>query len=170
SREIPSTQDLSRNRDLTTASAGLAFADSDADGVMNAEDRCPASTRGFPVNVAGCGVFFGELDGVEFSDDNREIVGDTTQSLDAYARLLQRFPQSRIEIVAHTDDSGTQAEQSLRTRTRLRALGLYLVDKGVSKDQLILRSFGGNRPRNDNSTEAGRKANNRIEIFERPRP
>jgi len=71
--------------------------------------------------------------------------------------------------MAHTDNSGGAAEQSRRTRGRLRNLGLYLIAEGVRSEQLILRSFAANRPKADNSTADGRLSNNRVEIVERPR-
>ena len=75
----------------------------------------------------------------------------------------------RIELVSHTDNTGTEAEQSRRTRGRLKSIGIYLVSKGVRSRQLVLRSYAAKRPKFDNATVQGRRANNRIEIVERPR-
>lgn len=153
----------------TPGDAQLATTDSDGDGVMDASDRCAESAADFPVNVAGCGVFGGELAGLQFNRDNTQITSGTAGTLDSFARLLEEYPRSRIEIVAHTDNSGSEAEQSVRTRTRLKTIGTYLVSRGATTDQLILRSFGAKRAKYGNQTEAGRRANNRVEVFESPR-
>ncbi len=78
------------------------------------------------------------------------------------------FRATYIELVAHTDNLGTEAEQSELTRQRLRSIGVYLVRHGISQDRLLLRSYGGSRPVFDNSTTEGRRRNNRIEVFENP--
>jgi outer membrane protein OmpA-like peptidoglycan-associated protein len=153
----------------TAGDAQLASTDSDGDGIMDASDKCPESAPNFPVNVAGCGVFKGELAGLQFNRDNTQITSGTADTLDSFARLLTEYPGSRIEIVAHTDDSGSELEQAARTRTRLKTIGTYLVRQGATTDQLILRSFGAKRAKYSNQTDVGRRANNRVEIFESPR-
>ena len=75
---------------------------------------------------------------------------------------------TRVELAAHSDNAGDPQQKSLLTRQRLRAIGIYLVQRGISQDRLLLRSFGSKRPVFDNNSEAGRRANNRIEITEQP--
>ena len=40
----------------------------------------------------------------------------------------------------------------------------YMISKGISKDRVSAVGYGSSRPKEDNGTEAGRKANRRIEI------
>ena len=40
----------------------------------------------------------------------------------------------------------------------------YMISKGISKDRVTAVGYGSSRPKEDNATEAGRKANRRIEI------
>jgi len=70
--------------------------------------------------------------------------------------------------VTHTDSRGSRVEQAKITRERLRAVGSYLVQKGISARRMGLRSLGGERPIQSNDTAAGRAANNRLEVFEQP--
>lgn len=170
SQDDPSPAETqSASQSTAQDAASLDTGDSDADGIINSSDRCPDSIPGFPVNRAGCGVLTGELFGLEFSADNSQVLEGRAGPLDGFAALLAGYPDARIEIAAYTDNSGTIEEQSQRTRARLRTIGTYLVKRGASIDQLILRSFGSKRSKYDNQTEAGRRANNRIIVFERPR-
>ena len=147
---------------------GLPNVDSDGDGVNDDKDRCPDSTIGYPVSTRGCPQFAGLLPDVTFRDGSAEFDESSFAVLDKLVQTLKDYPDTYIEIVAHTDNSGTELEQSALTRQRLRSVGLYLVNRGISQERLLLRSFGGKRPAFDNATADGRRRNNRIEVFENP--
>lgn len=142
--------------------------DSDGDGLLNSSDNCPDSPAGFPVKSDGCSELEGEITGLQFESDSVTLLDSTTSPLVNIARLLNQNPQARIELVAHTDNTGVEAEQSRRTRGRLRSIGVFLIDQGVRSEQLVLRSFGAKRPKVDNNNIEGRRINNRVEVFERP--
>lgn len=145
-----------------------AVMDSDADGVPDALDRCAGSTPGYPVNGTGCALFSGVASQLQFLARSAQLTPAAFSALDEITRLLEAYPDTRIELVAHTDDSGTEPEQMALTRQRLRVIGLYLVRQGINQDRLLLRSFGAKRPIASNRTEDGRHKNNRIEIVENP--
>ncbi len=148
------------------APAPQSAADRDSDGVISALDQCPDSAAGFPVRSNGCAMFDGVLSGLKFVPGTAQIEADSFVQLDYLANVLAEYPQARIELMAHTDDQGSAREQAILTRARLRSMGVYLVQQGVSAKRLILRSFGGSRPLYSNSTVEGRAGNNRIEVNE----
>ena len=144
--------------------------DIDADGVPNELDNCPDSNRGFPVRDDGCPLFDGVLSGIKFIEGTADLTSGSTEQLDFLVDMLvNNYPSARIELHAHTDNEGDVRSQAILTRGRLRTVGMYLVERGVSANRLALRSFGGSRPLFDNATEEGRASNNRFEILERPR-
>ena len=142
--------------------------DSDADGVMDDRDQCPESASGYPVTARGCPAFRGTLPDLTFNDRTAGLTSGSYAALDKLVQQLNDFPTTYIELVAHTDDTGTEAQQSELTRQRLRSIGVYLVRHGISQDRLLLRSYGGSRPAFDNLTAESRRLNNRIEVFENP--
>lgn len=146
----------------------LTATDSDEDGIEDGVDRCAASTPGYPVDNRGCSLFHGLLADLTFGDRSAEFSADSYRVMDRLAETLLEYPESYVELVAHTDNRGTEAEQSALTRQRLRAIGVYLVGKGVAQERLLLRSFGAKRPAYDNQSASGQRRNNRIEIFENP--
>ncbi len=152
----------------TPVAPPLQNADSDGDGVNDVRDRCPDSNSGYPVNTRGCPLFAGLMPDLTFQDGSAEFDDSSFVVLDRLVQTLEDYPDTYIEIVAHTDNSGSEVEQSDLTRQRLRSIGLYLVNRGISQDRLLLRSFGGKRPAFDNTTADGRRRNNRIEVFENP--
>jgi len=140
--------------------------DSDADGVDDASDQCLDSKPGLPVRSDGCGLLNGVLTGLQFVGNSAVLSQSSFRQLDFLADVLVKNPNARIQLLAHTDNSGTQVEQATRTRSRIRTIATYLVSKGVSARRLTLRSLGGENPRYNNGTAEGRAANNRIEILE----
>ena len=153
----------------STPRATSANGDSDFDGVPDSDDLCPASTRNYPVRADGCALLNGVLSGVKFGQGSPDLAPGSDEQLDFLVNLLTtRYPFVRIELHSHTDNEGDVRSQAILTRGRLRTVGTYLVDRGVSANRIVLRSFGGSRPLFDNATAEGRANNNRIEILERP--
>ena len=140
--------------------------DADGDGVDDVSDQCLDSKPGLPVRSDGCGLLNGVLTGLQFEGTSATLSPSSFRQLDFLADVLTQNPNARIQLLAHTDNSGTQVEQANRTRNRIRAVATYLVGKGISARRLTLRSLGGENPRYDNGTVEGRQANNRIEILE----
>jgi len=144
----------------------VQIADLDGDKIPDSQDRCPGSTVGFPVRATGCALFDGVLSGVSFFKGSEELMPGSFVQLDYLASVMKQFPKARVELHAHTDNTGSVRDQAVLTRKRLRTMGVYLVGKGVSANRLVLRSFGGTRPLYENGTERGRTGNNRIEVLE----
>ncbi len=142
------------------------ISDSDGDGVEDAVDECPASRTGYPVREDGCSLLNGVLSGVQFIEGTADLLPESFAQLDFLADLLKRFPSANIVLLSHTDNRGTAIGQARLTRNRLRRVGTYLIQKGLSARRFSLRSLGAESPRFDNTTTEGRKANNRIEIME----
>ena len=153
-----------------TPAGNDAVDDADGDGIANSADDCPTSASGFPVREDGCPLFDGILSGIQFIDGTDELAENVSIQLDYLANLLKRYPQARIELLAHTDSRGDVRSQSILTRARLRTVGTYLIGQGIRANRLVLRSFGGARPLYNNATSRGRLANNRIEVIEHLAP
>ncbi len=87
--------------------------------------------------------------------------------------LLGRFASSvnvEIRLVCHTDNQGP-AEQNLKlSQARAELLRRILIDSfKMPEKRLSAEGQGGTKPLLDNATEAGRKANQRVEVgFEIP--
>ena len=79
--------------------------------------------------------------------------------------LLQQYPQGRIRIEGHTDNTGPDNVNLRVSRDRASAVANYLMARGIPSDQLVATGYGASQPIAENSTEAGRARNRRIEIF-----
>ena len=158
--------DLSVLADEPGAVDGGGQSDTDGDGVANRDDVCLNSAANFPVKANGCALLDGVLPGVGFVDRTARLDNQAFVQLDFLAETLRQYPQVRIELHAHTDDSGDRRADAVLTRGRLRTISTYLVERGIAARRLILRPFGSARTVASSAAAVGRQANNRIEVVE----
>ena len=69
-----------------------------------------------------------------------------------------------IHIYGHTDNVGVTEENKTLSQLRAEKVKNYLVGQGVTKENLITDGFGDSKPIGDNTTDAGRTMNRRIEF------
>ena len=142
--------------------------DSDNDGITDDIDKCLESTQNYPVSQNGCSLLMQLGDQIKFVERSPLPLPRTERVLQQLAKQMMQFPRTKIELIAHTDNSGDSQANSSLARQRLRAIGIYLVRRGITQDRFLLRSFGDKRPLFDNDSAESRQANNRIEIIEKP--
>lgn len=151
---------------------GCPDLDNDLDGVLDSLDKCPMVAGN--VKMDGCPgdvpepkeIKFGRviLKGVDFGSGSSVLSDGSYSVLDQVVVSLKEWPQIRLEIQAHLDNSGEPSAGFQLSQKRADEIYRYLVDKGISPDRLVPVGKGGSDPIADNNTIAGRKVNIRIEI------
>ncbi len=146
------------------AAPDCATLDDDNDGVNNCIDQCPHSLAGSKVDAQGCPVSL-ELKGVNFHHDSAELTQNAMYILDTVADNLIQYPDKHdIEVRGHASSEGSSAHNLALTNRRSQSVVDYLKMRGVTNN-LIARGMGEDYPVADNSTEAGRSANRRVELI-----
>lgn len=84
------------------------------------------------------------------------------------AQFLQAQPGHGVVVMAHTDDSGSFAQDQLLTGQRARAVSGMLVAGGVAPGRIATQGHGATRPVAPNDGAEGRARNRRVEIVIRP--
>lgn len=79
--------------------------------------------------------------------------------------IVLAYPDLRLEIEGHTDSVGSDAYNQTLSEKRAGSVRDYLVNNGVSINNVIARGLGKANPVADNSTAAGRKLNRRVEMI-----
>jgi outer membrane protein OmpA-like peptidoglycan-associated protein len=79
--------------------------------------------------------------------------------------IVLAYPDLRLEIEGHTDSVGSDSYNQTLSEKRAGSVRDYLVDNGVSINNVIARGLGKGSPVADNSTAAGRKLNRRVEMI-----
>lgn len=100
-----------------------------------------------------------------FRKNDAELSSAGTQILDLILGFLTKYPNLKLEIACHTDNTGTASANQLMTQKRAESMTNYLIMNGISPVRLMPRGYGSNRPVASNITEADRKLNRRIDFI-----
>ncbi len=106
----------------------------------------------------------GIIPAVAFAPGTARLAPASYVALDSIALLLRASPDARVEIGAHSDNSGTAADNLRLTALQAEAVRDYLVVKGVAYQQLVARGYGSTVPLTRNATPRAQAANRRVEI------
>lgn len=138
--------------------------DDDHDGVNNCLDQCPGTIAGAKVDSHGCPISL-EIKGVQFKYDSAELTPNAKIILDGVANSLIAYPlKNDLEVQGHTSSEGTDAYNLRLSQKRSQSVANYLKLKGVS-NKLTAHGYGESHPVADNSTEAGKSRNRRVELI-----
>lgn len=135
--------------------------DSDGDGVVDSKDKCPTTPKGDVVNQDGCTLIF-DLK-INFDFDSDKITNTAETKIKEFADLMKSYPNSKGRISAHTDSKGSAKYNQKLSEKRAAAAVQALETFGISKDRLTATGYGETMPAASNDTEEGRAANRRVE-------
>lgn len=102
---------------------------------------------------------------VSFDTGRYEIKSNLRPVLDRFATTLNQNPVTNVTIVGHTDSTGTDAINNPLSVNRAAATRDYLVARGVAMSRIAIDGRGSREPVADNTSEAGRAKNRRVEIY-----
>lgn len=102
---------------------------------------------------------------ISFDVGRADIKPNLRGVLDDFAYGLKDDAAARVRIVGHTDNTGSDAINDPLSERRAESVRNYLVDRGVSGGRIDTAGRGEREPIADNSTEAGRAKNRRVEIY-----
>ncbi len=86
--------------------------------------------------------------------------------LDDIAVKIQEYPGVTVELVGHTDSTGSEATNLKVGQTRAENVKKYLVDRhNIEPERFEVSSKGESEPIADNTTAAGRTQNRRVEVI-----
>jgi outer membrane protein OmpA-like peptidoglycan-associated protein len=123
------------------------------------EQPAPRPAGGRPARLTP-----GVLHGVQFAPGTARLASGSYVVLDSLVEILLADPSARIEVAAHTDNSGTAGANLHLTTLQAEAVRNYLVTKGVPFQQVAARGYGATVPLTPDTTPRGRAANRRVEI------
>jgi outer membrane protein OmpA-like peptidoglycan-associated protein len=144
------------------AAAPAAPLDSDGDGVVDPEDRCPNTPAGERVGPFGCTCDVTVR--VHFAFDSAELTPEARELLDGVAARLNELQFVGGEVAGHTDSIGDEAFNLGLSKRRAQAVLGYLESKGVAPGRMTAVGYGESKPIADNATEEGRALNRRVVI------
>jgi outer membrane protein OmpA-like peptidoglycan-associated protein len=86
-------------------------------------------------------------------------------TLNKIARVLNQYGKTTVTVIGHTDSIGSHADNQVLSEKRAQAVLDYFAGQNVNPLRLEAYGKGETMPRADNSTEAGRQLNRRVELW-----
>lgn len=105
---------------------------------------------------------------VLFATDSANLRPDLTGDIRAVAGSLMRYPDSTIEVIGHTDNTGSAAYNQDLSQRRAVSVANVLRASGVPNGRIAAYGRGEDQPIASNLSEQGRAQNRRVEIIIRP--
>ena len=135
-------------------------ADTDGDGVIDANDQCPDTPKGDRVGPQGCTCDTTRQ--LQFRLDSAELTDEDKVILDEVAGNLTRLKFVSGTVIGHTDSSGSDAYNQKLSERRAQSVATYLEGKGIAEGRLKISGAGESEPIADNTTKEGRAQNRRV--------
>lgn len=107
-------------------------------------------------------------EGITFDVDSATLRPSIQDELFAVARNLQQYPNNTVQVVGHTDSSGSAAYNQDLSERRASAVAGTLIAGGVPRGRIVAFGVGESQPIASNATAAGRQQNRRVEIVITP--
>ncbi|MCI5056255.1 MAG: OmpA family protein [Flavobacteriales bacterium] len=100
-----------------------------------------------------------------YFESNKEIILEESHIiLDKLAEQLRKKSDLSVEIVGHTDNTGSAEFNLQLSKKRANTVKDYLIKKGIAASRLKTDGKGESVPVADNTTEKGKKENRRVEL------
>lgn len=103
-----------------------------------------------------------------FATGSAALRPDLQRDLRALAGNLRAYPDTRVDVLGHTDNTGTASFNQMLSAQRAGAVTSLLAAEGVSSSRLRAIGRGEDQPIASNLTPEGRMLNRRVEIIITP--
>jgi len=104
------------------------------------------------------------LDNLNFESATTQLTPQSTSTVTNLAEVLKAYPNARVELVGHTDNTGAPDTNQTLSQDRANAVKAMLVSQGVNGDAIATNGYGQTRPVATNDTPEGRERNRRLEL------
>ena len=100
-----------------------------------------------------------------FATDSADLRPDLQRDLNAVAASLLRYPGSTVQVIGHTDNTGSPAYNQDLSQRRANSVASVLTANGVPAGRIAAFGRGEASPIASNLTPEGRAQNRRVDIL-----
>ena len=104
------------------------------------------------------------FDHLNFETGSSRLTPDSAATVNDLSTVLKAYPNSQVELVGHTDNTGTSESNQALSLARANAVKGMLVNSGVVAERIATKGAGQDQPVASNDTEEGRARNRRLEL------
>ena len=102
---------------------------------------------------------------VLFGFDQAKLTTASKATLDDLIKILNKYPDTDVQIQGHTDNTGTEKYNQALSERRASVVSNYLGDEGIGLQRLATVGYGMKNPKYTNDTPEGRAQNRRVEFL-----
>ena len=99
-----------------------------------------------------------------YFDFAERLTSNALIMLDQIVKYMNKYPQVRLEIAVHSDNTGSAEANTALSQKRSQLLVDYLINRGINSRRLVAKGYGGSKPIASNMYEKDRKLNRRIDF------
>ncbi|MEO1451347.1 MAG: OmpA family protein [Bacteroidota bacterium] len=105
------------------------------------------------------------MQNIYFESGSEQLTWESKTILDTVATILNRYPNFDLQVLGHTDNTGSQNSNIVLSIRRAFNVKYYLVyEKGVRMSRISSDGYSSVAPVSDNESESGRSQNRRVEF------
>lgn len=136
---------------------------------LDAQEAALRAQMGGDVSIINTGtqLIVSLPENITFATNSAVVKSSLVADLNTLAASMNAYPNTTIEVVGHTDNTGTSAYNQALSEQRARAVRGILINT-VSAGRVVAYGAGETRPVDSNASAAGRQANRRVEIYITP--
>jgi len=101
---------------------------------------------------------------VLFGFDQSRLTDGAQKTLDDLIAILNKYPDTDIEVQGHTDNKGTEQYNQKLSLQRADNVAEYLTLHKIDSKRITTNGYNFSVPKYDNNTEQGRMQNRRVEF------
>lgn len=101
---------------------------------------------------------------INFATDKTDILADSQLQIAQIVQMLKDHPALKLAVNGYTDGVGNLAHNKTLSEGRAKAVVAAITAKGIEAARLLPAGFGDANPVADNTTEAGKAQNRRVEL------
>lgn len=102
---------------------------------------------------------------ISFDTGKSAIKPELRTVLDSFANGLTNDPALQVRVIGHTDSTGSDAINNPLSVDRAQSVRDYLAGRGIQPTRIETSGRGSHEPIADNTSDAGRAKNRRVEIL-----
>lgn len=102
---------------------------------------------------------------ISFDTGRSDIKSNFRPILDKFASGLVNNPAATVQIIGHTDSTGSDAVNNPLSLNRAASTRDYITARGVAANRIAIDGRGSREPIAPNDTAANRAKNRRVEIY-----
>jgi len=99
----------------------------------------------------------------EFGKD--DLLPGAMSTIDRLVEFLEKYPNRDVLVEGYTDNVGSETYNLGLSQRRADAVRVALITRGIEPERITTKGYGERLPVANNSTQAGRQQNRRVEII-----